>query len=639
VAEIESTTEAADGAPPAHLARPDLERLFQTLFEHSPDGVLITKPDGTTVRANPAACRMLGRTEEELCRIGRAGIVVPDERLEKFLAEREANGVAHAELLHRRADGSLYPVEQTSALIPAGDGEAYSYVLFRDISARKRVEDQLRRYELLAHHSRDVILFVRSSDGHIVDANAAAALAYGYSLEELRSLDIHALRAPHTDGLTAAQMAEADSSGIRFETEHRRKDGTTFAVEVSSQGATLDGGRVLVSVVRDVTERKRAEEALRDSDRRKGEFLGVLSHELRNPLAPIRNSIHILERTPPDSTLANRAKEVIRRQTEHLTRLVDDLLDVTRISRGKIELQKARVDVREIVRRTCDDHRSLFEQRGVDLRIFDAAGPVWTFADPTRLAQAVGNLLQNSAKFTPRGGSATVSVSKESRTARIVVRDTGIGVEPKDLPRMFEPFAQAENTLARTFGGLGLGLALVKGLVELHGGAVSGRSDGVGRGAEFEIALPLAPSLTPHSEQPNQRAAAPVSRLVVVIEDNVDAAQTLADLLELLGHRASVVHDGRGGIALAQKLKPDVVLCDIGLPDVSGYEVATTLRRDPGLAQTLLVALSGYAQAEDRARAAQAGFDAHLAKPAPLDALEDLLASLDSKLIRRHQAK
>jgi PAS domain S-box-containing protein len=619
------TTNAADGAPPP---LPDLERLFQTLFEHSPDGVLITKPDGAVVRANPAACRMLARTEAEICRVGRAGLVVNDERLERFLADREANGVAHAELLHRLPDGSVYPVEQTSAMIPGGDGETYSYVVFRDVSARRRVEEQLRRYELLAHHSRDVILFVRRGDGRIVDANAAAIDAYGYSLEELRSLDIHALRAPQTDRLTAAQMAEADARGIRFETEHRRKDGSTFAVEVSSQGATLDGTRVLVSVIRDVTERKRAEEALRDSDRRKGEFLGVLSHELRNPLAPIRNSIHILERTAADSPLAKRAKEVIRRQTEQLTRLVDDLLDVTRISRGKIELQKARVDVREIVRRTSDDHRSLFEPRGVDLRVFETAGPVWIDADPTRVAQVVGNLLQNAAKFTPRGGSATISVSKERGMARVVVRDTGIGVEPHEVARMFEPFAQAENTLARTFGGLGLGLALVKGLVELHGGTVAGRSDGLGRGAEFEIALPLLPFATSELEQAEPRAAAP-SRRVVVIEDNVDAAQTLADLLELLGHRASVVHDGSGGIALAQKLKPDVVLCDIGLPDVSGYQVARTLRADPALAKTLLVALSGYAQAEDRARATEAGFDAHLAKPAPLDALEDLLASLD----------
>jgi PAS domain S-box-containing protein len=476
-----------------HRGEPDIERLFQKLFEHSADGVLISKPDGTIVRANPAACRMLGRSEDELRRGGRASAVVDDARLAAYLAERERSGVVHAELLHRRADGSVFPTDVTSAVLPGADGETYTYVVFRDATPRRRAEEALRRYELLAEHGRDVILFVRRSDGRIVEANAAATATYGYSREELQSLTIHALRAPESAALTAAQMASADAEGLRFETVHRRRDGSLFPVEVSSQGATLGDTRLLVSVIRDVTERRRIEDALRDADRRKTEFLGVLSHELRNPLAPIRHSVHLLERAPQGGAAAERAKAVLRRQTDHLARLVDDLLDVTRISHGKIELKRGRLDAGEVLRRTCEDHRSLFEGRGVALEVEAGPAPIWVDADATRLAQVVGNLLQNAAKFTPRGGRAAALAAAVDGVAEIRVRDSGAGVEPGELERMFEPFVQGESTLARTQGGLGLGLALVRGLVELHGGSVGGRSDGPGRGAEFVVTLPLAP--------------------------------------------------------------------------------------------------------------------------------------------------
>jgi PAS domain S-box-containing protein len=470
---------------------PDAERLFQNLFENSPDGVIISKPDGTIIRANPAACRLLGRSEDELRRVGRSAVVVEDERLAAYLAERERSGVVHAELLHRRTDGSVFPAEVTSAVLPAADGEAYTYAVFRDATQRHRAEEALRRYELLAEHGRDVILFVRRADGRILEANAAATAAYGFSREELRSLTIHALRAPASAALTAAQMAVADAEGLRFETVHRRKDGSVFPVEVSSQGATLGETRLLVSVIRDVTERKRIEDALRESDRRKTEFLGVLSHELRNPLAPIRNSVHLLERAPPGSAIAARATEVLRRQTDHLSRLVDDLLDVTRISHGKIELKRAVLDAREVVRRTCDDLRSLFEARGVALAVDVGPRPLPVEADEVRLAQVVGNLLHNAARFTPRGGAAAVSATVVEGSAEVLVRDSGAGIDPAQIERIFEPFVQADTTLARTHGGLGLGLALVRGLVELHGGTVLARSEGRGRGAELVVRLPL----------------------------------------------------------------------------------------------------------------------------------------------------
>jgi PAS domain S-box-containing protein len=384
-----------------------------------------------------------------------------------------------------------------------------------------------------------------------------------------------------------------------------------------------DGSIIWHGFVMDVTERKRAEQALRDADRHKTEFLATLSHELRNPLAPIRTCIELLDRLPPEDERAGRAKAIIRRQTDHLTRLVDDLLDVTRISRGKIELRRSRIELFDLVARTCEDHRLLFEARRVALSVA-GRGPAWVDADPTRIAQVVGNLLQNASKFTREGGTVTVGVATANGRAEIRVRDDGTGIPAELLPRVFEPFVQAKEGLARSQGGLGLGLALVKGLVELHGGGVRASSE-VGRGAEFVVELPLAPPTGAPAPPPPSRASwRPL--LILVIEDNVDAAQTVADVLRLEGHTVHVATDGRSGLAKARALGPEVIVCDIGLPDVDGYELARELRADPRLRSTRLVALSGYAQPEDRRRAEEAGFDAHLGKPARLEELSEVIA-------------
>jgi signal transduction histidine kinase/CheY-like chemotaxis protein len=372
----------------------------------------------------------------------------------------------------------------------------------------------------------------------------------------------------------------------------------------------------------DVTEVKAAAQ-LRESDRRKSAFLAVLSHELRNPLAPIANAIHLLARVPPGSEQAARARAVIERQTSQLTRLVDDLLDLTRIERGKVDLKPEVVDLREIVRRTCDDYRVTFEQRGVELHVTAPARPVTVRGDPARLAQVIGNLLHNAAKFTPTGGVVTVVVGQAAGRAELRVRDTGIGFAADRLGQLFEPFGQVDQGLARTGGGLGLGLSLVKGLVEMHGGTAAGASAGPGHGAEFVVTLPLAPDAAA-SRTPEVRK--PPSRSIVIIEDNADAAATLADLLALDGHQVQVASDGRTGVELVRRVRPDLVFCDIGLPDLSGYEVARALRGDEALRATRLVALSGYAQPEDRERSREAGFDAHLAKPPGIDAVNAVLA-------------
>lgn len=356
---------------------------------------------------------------------------------------------------------------------------------------------------------------------------------------------------------------------------------------------------------------------LEKADRNKTEFLGVLSHELRNPLTPIRNCVYIASRASPGSDQQRNALRVIERQVQHVTRLVDDLLDVTRIARGKIQLKCERVDLRALVQQGFEDHRVLFEKNGLELALEAADTPLLVMGDPVRLAQVVGNLLQNAAKFTSAGSRTTLSVRViDDRAAELTVADTGPGITPEVLPHLFEPFVQAEQTLARSEGGLGLGLALVKSIVTMHGGEVTARSPGEGHGTEFVVTLPLdgqhavqAPSATPVGER------SPVERRqVLVVDDNKDAADTLAAILEIGGHRVAKAHDGPTALALALANPPDVVLCDIGLPGMDGYEVARRLRA-AGAKDLRLIAVSGYAQPEDIARATDAGFDAHVAKP------------------------
>jgi PAS domain S-box-containing protein len=455
--------------------------------------------------------------------------------------------------------------------------------------------------------------------GTIVDANDTFLQLVGWDRAEVKAgrLRWDALAgAPPAAGRAAA----AGDGDATEEMELVRRDGRRVPVLVG-RAAEEDQGEA-VAFVLDISERKRAEQALRDADRRKDEFLAILSHELRNPLAPIRNAVHLLARAPAGGEQAARARHILERQTTHLTRIVDDLLDVTRIASGKVELRRARIDLREVVQKTADDVRSIFDEARLPLRVDQPASAVWVDADATRIAQVVANLLQNAGKFTPSGGEVTVAVLAAGDRAEVRVSDTGIGIEPGEVQHMFEPFAQADRSLARAQGGLGLGLALARGLVELHGGAMAARSEGLGRGAEFTMSLPLAePAAAPRAGDAAETGAGALS--VLVVEDNEDAAQSLADVLELRGYRVWVAHDGRSGIARARELRPDVVLCDIGLPDVDGYEVARVLSADDALRGTRLVALSGYAQPEDRARARTAGFAAHLAKPPRLEQLEE----------------
>ncbi|MFO7567902.1 MAG: ATP-binding protein [Enhygromyxa sp.] len=381
----------------------------------------------------------------------------------------------------------------------------------------------------------------------------------------------------------------------------------------------------MVAAEQSAAELGERERQLREADEHKTRFMSVLSHELRNPLTPICNALFILDHAKPASEQADRARAVIGRQVRHLTRMVDDLLDVTRISRGRIEIQRARVDLVEIVARALTDYRSLFTAAEITLESRLPSQPIWIEGDPTRLAQIVSNLLANSAKFA-RGGTTWVVVEQRDEQAIIGVRDDGAGIDAELLDDLFEPFVQADRTLARTAGGLGLGLALVKGLTELHGGRVEVSSEGQGKGAEFTVVLPVAPAPVAVADTPPAHAPEARRRKILIIEDNVDAALSLNEALEVSGHEVQIEHDGLAGIMRARAWQPEIVLCDIGLPSMSGYEVARALRSTPELAQTSLIALTGYALPEDQEKARQAGFDGHLAKPPSMLELQRLIA-------------
>jgi len=371
-----------------------------------------------------------------------------------------------------------------------------------------------------------------------------------------------------------------------------------------------------------------------EADRRKNEFIGMLSHELRNPLAAMRNSIHILDSAAAGTEQALRAQAVLHRQIDHLTRLVEDLLDITRLTSGKFRLQRETLDLDELAQRVVEDYRPAFDEAGIALHTRASPSKVWVSGDRTRLSQAIGNLLQNVLKFTPRGGEATVSVARSGGQAMLRVEDTGLGIAPEILPRLFEPFTQADRTLERSRGGLGLGLAVVKGLLELHGGTIRAASEGPGKGAQFTISLPLEAAGPPEVPSEPSPSAEVVSRRVLIIEDNRDAADTLHEALELSGHVAAVAETGSEGIDMVRTFKPDVVLCDIGLPGMNGYEVARALRKDPALAPLTLIALSGYAGSGDIEKSMQAGFDRHLVKPIGIDALIRVLAESGGEMGR-----
>ena len=509
----------------------------------------------------------------------------------------------------------------------------------RILSDHARIAEALRESEerlRLALDAAQLGIFQYDFGSRRLTANRRYAALFGLDGDEPLTFDLVTARIHPADRpLVDAAWERSLTRRHRTDMEYRvLSDDGGFRWIRSVGRATLDERdqpEQFIGVVMEVTERKRAEEALRESDRRKDEFLATLAHELRNPLAPLANALEIIKRSADRPAVLEQSRVMMERQLSHIVRLVDDLLDVSRISRDRLELKKERVDLNRIARDAVDGCRSAIDAAGQELTVDLVSDPVWLHADPVRLVQVLSNLLANASKFTGPGGRIRLEVSRRSGEAAATVSDTGIGIAAAELPRVFDLFTQIDATPGHHAAGLGIGLALVKRLVEMHGGSVSAESGGPGRGSRFRVTLPTAESIADPAP-----AAAPSeppslsSRRILVVDDNRDAAASLGLLLETLGGEAEVAYDGEEALAKVRERRPDLVLLDIGLPGMSGHEVCRALRTEMPNGKTVIVAVTGWGQEQDRRRSREAGFDAHLVKPVTPADLLTLLAALPS---------
>jgi PAS domain S-box-containing protein len=609
-----------------HPVRPELQD----------DAVLVFDADSGTTWANPGAIAWMGfdpaglsrdEVEQRLALAHPEGklLVRGEGPLSRVLRGEAVNGVR----LTTQRGGQRIEAEMSATPLLAAGRIHGAVIIWR--APVERVRAALRasedKFARVFYGTAAAMSITRLADGRFLEVNDRHLEATRHTRAELLGNTTLGARIWKDPKDREAFIRELKRSGYvrNLECQFARSDGEEWTGLLSSELTELDGEQVIINSLLDITDRIRAEQALRAADRNKNQFIAVLSHELRNPLGPIRNSLYILDHAAPGGEQAARAQAVIQRQVDHMARLVDDLLDVTRISRGKVHLEAEDLELRDVIRRTIEDFRAGLETAGVQLEVsLPETLPV--HGDRTRLAQIVGNLLHNAGKFTYRGGRVAISAERDRvhEQAIIRVRDDGVGISSEMLPRLFAAFSQADSTLDRSRGGLGLGLALVKGLVELHGGTVAARSDGPGRGAELTVRIPLRTRET-RPEVPGRTPAERRPRRVLVVEDNVDGADSLREALELSAHEVQVAYDGPAGLELAHAFHPEVVICDLALPGMSGYEVARALRADASLSGVVLVALSGYGMPEDLERAAQAGFHHHLSKPADMAKLEELL--------------
>jgi signal transduction histidine kinase len=429
------------------------------------------------------------------------------------------------------------------------------------------------------------------------------------------------------------QYAIAHRATVTNEIEIVRADGSVVYVQNDVEPLFDTHGEVYgcVSVCVDLTDRKLAEIALRDADRRKDEFLATLSHELRNPLAPIRTAVEIMRLARADPDLVEKARATIERQLLHLVRITDDLLDVARITQNRIELRRARIDLRAVLHGALEASRPMIDVQGLALTLDIPPQPLWIVADFTRMAQAFSNLLNNAAKYTERGGQIRVSMEAAGGMASVTVADTGLGIQPDLLSRIFDMFTQLQEHRDRAQGGLGIGLTLAKRLVEMHGGTIEAQSEGLGSGSRFVVRLPITPDADVEDDVGGRESlSASVGYRVLVAEDNPDAAEMMRLMLEFKGHDVQVAADGMEAIALAERFAPHIAFVDIGMPRMDGYDVARGIRERLGAA-VVLVALTGWGQDEDKRRSREAGFDHHLTKPPEPEVLERLIATCAGK--------
>ncbi len=495
------------------------------------------------------------------------------------------------------------------------------------------------RYRRLFETARDGILILDAQTGEITEANPFLCELLGYSRAELLGKELWEIGVFEDQAASRAAFAHLQQSGydrhedLPLKTRDKKHVEVEFVSNVYLAGETS----VIQCNIRDITDRVRMQHEinrqageLADAYRRKDEFLAMISHELRNPLAPILNAVYILRLQGGENSLQREARGMIERQTAHLARIVDDLLEISRIATGRMHLRLVKIELNSIVNRAVAVSRPLIEARQHRVSVSLCEAPIWLNADPVRLEQVVVNLLNNAAKYTGEGGQIWLTVRLLENEVEIRVKDAGVGIEPGLLPRIFDLFTQAEKSLDRAQGGLGIGLALVRNLVEMHRGSVTAESDGIGKGSEFIVRLPVVPLKAETDEDGPPRIAeqAPPGTRVLVVDDNKDLADSVVTLLQMAGYEVRTAYTGPQGLKLAHTYRPHLALLDIGLPDMDGFEVARRIRQDPELKDVLLVALTGYGEEHHQSASSDAGFNQHLVKPVDAKRLLAILAEL-----------
>ena len=638
---------------------------FEVTLASIGDAVITTDTSGNVTYLNGVAEAMTGWSSSEakgkpLERVFQ--IVNENTRqpvgnpIHKVLQSGLIVGLANHTALIRRSDQEVLAIEDSAAPIRNSIGEiAGAVMVFRDVTARRRAEaatEEIRRHLAAVVESSDDAIISKDLNGILISWNPGAVRMFGYRPEEAIGRSITLIIPPdHLNEEPA--ILERLRRGERidhYETVRQRKDGTLIDVSLSVSPIRDGNGKVIgaAKIARDITHQKRAEAqlrdlyqaaqreiknreraeiALRDNDRRKDEFLATLAHELRNPLAPIRQAALISKAAAATDAQKRWSHDVINRQVHNMALLLDDLLDISRVTRGTLELRTQLTELAAIVDAAIETARPLIEAKRHRFAVHMPPEPVRLVADPLRLAQVLANLLTNAAKYTDPQGQITLRAASTADSITISVTDTGIGIPPDALEEVFAMFSQVKSAQDRSEGGLGIGLALAKGLVELHKGKLEVRSAGNGLGSEFVVRLPshmlhVAPQDQPAASSSTQ---APVKRRVLIADDNQDAAASLAMLLRLEGHEVTVVHDGREALSVIGTGQPEVVLLDIGMPEIDGYEVARRVRQQPQGRAITLIAVTGWGQMADKERALAAGFNHHFTKPIEPEKLNQLL--------------
>ena len=655
----ERTTELTQ----AVAALRDERELLHITLTSIGDGVIVTDAEGRVTFLNSVAENLTEwtTTEAQGVALGTVFHIVNEEtRLPvmnpaiRALPEGVVVGLAnHTVLIGKNA--TEHGIDDSAAPIRDGQGRVVGCVLvFRDITDRRMVEqqnaDRLANIGLLAsivEFSQDAIIR-KSLKGTIQSWNHAAQRLFGYTAAEAVGRNISLIVPPDRrdeEGQIITRLLAGDHVN-HFDTIRLRKDGSSIDVALTISPIRDENSQIIgiSKTARDITEEKEAERRiyglmteLKDADRRKDEFLATLAHELRNPLAPIRNSLEVMKRANGSGEVIEQSRAMMERQLVQMVRLVDDLLDISRITRNKVELRKLRVELSSVLHHAIEMCQPFIQnsEHRIELNLPPVA--IYLDADPVRLAQVFSNLLNNACKFTDSKGRIELSALHAGNDVIVTVKDNGIGIPPEMLPKVFEMFTQINSSLERTHGGLGIGLALVQRLVEMHGGTVTARSEGAGTGSEFIVRLPIADFRFPIEEAEDDtnrksKIENQKPRRILVVDDNQDSASSLAMLLKLSGNDTAMAHDGEEAVERAEVYQPNVILLDLGLPKRNGYDACRIIRQQPWGRDILMIALTGWGQEEDRRKSKEAGFDGHLVKPVSLDELVKLLSESARKI-------